>query len=73
MFTLVILRVMIRRKEDRMQTQEFNQFFQQFQEADLEEKIDLYCTTVNLTEDQYKALLRTFPPSGIKKLEKALK
>jgi len=55
-----------------MQTNEFKKFFADFQEASTDEKIELYCTTVNLTEDQYIQLLRTFPPSDIKKLEKAL-
>lgn len=55
-----------------MDTREFNKFYMRFKNASVEEKIDLYCTTMGLTEDQYMQLLRTFPPSEFKKLEKAL-
>lgn len=55
-----------------MQTNDFKKFLEEFKEASTDDKIELYCTTVNLTEDQYVQLLRTFPPSDIKKLEKAL-
>lgn len=55
-----------------MQFNEFRQFYSKFQEADIEDKIDMYCSTVNLTEDQYMQLLRSFPPSSIRQLEKAL-
>ncbi|PKM49789.1 MAG: hypothetical protein CVV02_14365 [Firmicutes bacterium HGW-Firmicutes-7] len=55
-----------------MQFNEFREFFATFQEANTEDKIELYCSTVNLTEEQYMQLLRTFPPSDIRKLEKAL-
>lgn len=55
-----------------MQINDFKKFYTSFQEASVDEKIELYCSTVNLTEDQYIQLLRTFPPSDIKKLEKAL-
>ena len=56
-----------------MQFNEFRQFYSNFQEADIDKKIDLYCHTTDLTEEQYMQLLRTFPPSGIKKLEEAIK
>lgn len=55
-----------------MQFNEFREFYAKFQEADIDEKIDLYCTTPNITQDQYMQLLRIFPPSGMKKLEKVL-
>lgn len=55
-----------------MQFNEFRQFFSKFQESELEEKIEMYSTTVNLTDEQYMQLLRTFPPSAIRQLEKAL-
>jgi hypothetical protein len=55
-----------------MQFNEFRQFISTFQEASTEDKIEMYCTSVNLTEEQYMQLLRTFPPGDIRKLEKAL-
>lgn len=55
-----------------MQFNEFRQFYSKFQESDIDNKIDMYCTTVNLTQDQYLQLLKTFPPSAIRELEKAL-
>lgn len=55
-----------------VQTQEFQEFLIKFQEASTEEKIDLYCTQVNLSDEQYRTLLRNFPPSELKKLERAL-
>lgn len=55
-----------------MDTREFNKFFMKFKNATVEDKIDLYCSTLGLNEDQYMQLLRTFPPSEFKKLERAL-
>lgn len=55
-----------------MENKEFTKFFESFKASSIEEKIDLYCTTENLSEEQYLQLLRTFSPSEIKKLEKAI-
>lgn len=55
-----------------MDNNKFIKFFEVFKSSSIDEKIDLYCTTENLSEDQYLQLLRTFSPSEIKKLEKAL-
>lgn len=55
-----------------MQIKDFQQFYTKFQEADVDEKIELYCTSTNLSENQYISLLKSFPPSEFKKLEKAM-
>lgn len=55
-----------------MQIKEFDKFYHKFEEASVDDKIDMYCTTTNLTENQYMQLLRVFPPSQIRKLEKAM-
>lgn len=62
----------ILKRGQEMQINEFNEFLFKFKEANIDEKIDLYCTTINLTQDQYMSLLRTFPPSELRKLEKVL-
>lgn len=50
----------------------FNKFLESFRDAPVEQKIDLYCTTTDLTEDQYMILLKNFPMNQIGKLEKVL-
>lgn len=51
---------------------DFETLKSKFSNADVEEKIDLYVSTPNLTNEQYKLLLRLFPMEQIGKLEKAL-
>lgn len=55
-----------------METQTFNQFFDEFKSAAIDDKIDMYCSTPDLTKDQYKEMLRTFSADEMKKLEMAL-
>ena len=55
-----------------MEAVDFNRFLDKFRTADSEERIDLYCHTPDLTQEQYMQLLRLFPPSQIKELEKAM-
>lgn len=55
-----------------MGNNEFVKFYELFIVGSTEEKIEMYCTTENLGEEQYLKLLKSFSPSEIKKLEKAL-
>lgn len=55
-----------------MEINEFSKLMQNYVEADVDEKINIYCTTRDLTQDQYMELLRNFPRSQIKKLERVL-
>ncbi|MFW6015457.1 MAG: hypothetical protein ACOCRK_03405 [bacterium] len=55
-----------------MENRSFNKLLDDYKDASVEEKIDIYCSTTNLTEDQYMVLLRNFPMNQIGKLEKAL-
>lgn len=56
-----------------MEQKEFNKFFMEYKDSDVETKIDMYCTTQDLSEDQYMQLLRAFPANQIPKLEKAVR
>jgi hypothetical protein len=55
-----------------LELQAFEQVKQRFQAADVEGKIDIYATTEDLTQEQYKQLLRMFPMQHFSKLERAL-
>lgn len=56
-----------------MEQRQFNRFFQDYRNADVDKKIELYCSTRDLSESQYMQLLRAFPVNKIPKLEKALR
>jgi hypothetical protein len=56
-----------------LQEFEFGQFYEGFVAADLDTKIELYCSTENLSTNQYKKLLRTLTPSQFKRLEKEIR
>ncbi|MCT4597917.1 MAG: hypothetical protein N4A50_08610 [Vallitalea sp.] len=56
-----------------MEQKQFNKFFQSYSNADVDKKIELYCSTQGLTEGQYMQLLRAFPVNKIPQLEKALR
>lgn len=55
-----------------MELSEFNKFKEKFENANVDEKIDLYAYTTGLTQTQYKQLLKLFPFQYIDRLEKAL-
>lgn len=50
----------------------FEEVKQRFQNADLDEKIEIYTTTQGLSVEQFKELLRMFPIQHLDKLEKAM-
>ncbi|MBS4540121.1 hypothetical protein GOQ27_16705 [Clostridium sp. D2Q-11] len=50
----------------------FEQVKNDFKNANLEEKINIYTTTSGLTVDQFKELLKMFPVQHLSKLEKAM-
>ncbi|MCT4545295.1 MAG: hypothetical protein N4A63_17315 [Vallitalea sp.] len=56
-----------------MEQNQFNKFFQSYKNADVDRKIELYCSTQGLSENQYMQLLRAFPVNKIPQLEKALR
>ncbi len=51
---------------------EFEKVVSEFQKGDTEKKIELYVSTEDLTQDQYKQLLKFFPMNELHKLEEAL-
>ena len=51
---------------------EFENIKEKFKQADLNEKIRIYTTTIGLTVDQFKELLRLYPLQHLDKLEKAM-
>ena len=55
-----------------MDVRQFDDLMKTYVSASVDEKIDIYCSTENLTQDQYMQLLRNFPRTQIKKLERAL-
>lgn len=55
-----------------MELNEFNKFKEKFENANVDEKIELYAYTANLTQTQYRQLLKLFPFQYMDKLEKAL-
>lgn len=56
-----------------MEQKQFNRFFQDYKSADVDRKIELYCATQDLSENQYMEMLRAFPVNKIPQLEKALR
>jgi len=56
-----------------MDLYEFEKVRNEFQDADVEKKIDIYCTAENLTQEQYRQLLRIFPIAELDRLEQALR
>ncbi len=55
-----------------MEANQFNDLFKQFRNASVDKKVDIYCYTEGLTQEQYMQMLRAFPPSQLVKLERAL-
>lgn len=55
-----------------MEIKQFDDLMQTYTIASVDEKIDIFCSTENLTQEQYMQLLRSFPRAQIKKLERAL-
>ena len=55
-----------------MNQNEFENYRTSFQEADVDNKIEMYASAEGLTQDQYKELLRFFPLTELGRLEKAL-
>ncbi|TCK97847.1 hypothetical protein EDC19_0249 [Natranaerovirga hydrolytica] len=55
-----------------MQQEQFEKVLEEFNQADIDKKIEIYSTTQGLNEEQYMILLRNFPRDQIKELEKAL-
>ncbi len=50
----------------------FEDIKKRFQNADLDEKIEIYTTTQGLSVEQFKELLRMFPIQHLDKLERAM-
>lgn len=50
----------------------FEEVKKRFQNADLDEKIEIYTTTQGLSVEQFKELLRMFPIQHLDKLERAM-
>lgn len=55
-----------------MEINDFVKLKERFENADIEEKIDIYTTSEGLTQEQYMALLRVFPRNELARLEKAV-
>lgn len=55
-----------------MDDKAFKKILENYKKVSVEDKIDIYCTTENLSEEQYMILLRNFPMNQIAKLERAL-
>lgn len=55
-----------------MEIKEFDQLMKTYISSDVDSKINIYCSTQELSQDQYLELLRNFPRSEIKKLERVL-
>lgn len=51
---------------------DFEKLKNDFENSNTDEKIKIYTTTVGLTAEQYKELLRAFPIKELNKLEAAL-
>jgi hypothetical protein len=50
----------------------FEDIVKRFQQADLDDKINMYTTVQGLTVEQYKELLKYFPIKHLGELEKAM-
>jgi len=55
-----------------MEIQAFNNLKNRFYSADTDAKIDMYIEAEDLTQSQYKELLRMFPLKDLHRLEAAL-
>lgn len=55
-----------------MTVQNFEKIKQEFINADVDKKINIYTTTTGLTVEQFKELLKYFPIKHFKKLERAV-
>jgi len=55
-----------------MENQAFSSLKSRFLAADTESKIDMYIDAEDLTQSQYKELLRLFPLKDLHRLEAAL-
>ncbi len=55
-----------------MNISDFEKLKQEFINSDLNKKIELYIKAEDLTQTQYKELLKLYPYKEIDKLEKAL-
>ena len=51
---------------------EFERVKQEFSNADIDRKVQLYVSAEGLTQDQYKDLLQMFPSDQLSLLEQAL-
>jgi len=56
-----------------MDLYEFERIKNDFQNANVDKKIDIYCYTEDLSQEQYRQLLKLFPTSELSKLEAALR
>lgn len=52
--------------------QDFESLKERFNQADVDEKIEIYTTTKGLTVEQFKELLSVFPIKYLEKLETAM-
>ena len=55
-----------------MEIKDFEALKNQFRDASTDTKIEIYVNAQDLTQHQYKELLRMFPMSALDRLEKAL-
>ena len=55
-----------------MELMSFENMKTQFQEADVDTKIEMYIAAEGLSQTQYKELLKLFPLSALDRLEEAL-
>ena len=55
-----------------MESQKFDALKRRFNAADTDAKIDIYVDAEDLTQSQYKELLRLFPLEDLHRLEAAL-
>lgn len=56
-----------------MQVLDFQKIKNEFENADVDDKIEMYSTAEGLTKEQYKELLTLFPIRELYKLEEALR
>jgi hypothetical protein len=55
-----------------LETTDFEQVKQEFSNADLDRKVQMYVSAEGLTQEQYKDLLKLFPVDQLSLLEQAL-
>ena len=55
-----------------MELKDFEVLKSRFRDANTDAKIEMYVNAQDLTQHQYKELLRMFPMSALDRLEKAL-